>query len=107
MQGRIQGGGGTRRPPPPLKLDKIWFFGRKIVNFDTKYPKIFRASLRSAAIFLSAPLLTWNPGSAPQMFTMLTTFNRAHVLNINCGRRGRDRMVVGFTTTYAISAYHH
>jgi len=23
------------------------------------------------------------------------------------GRRGRDRMVVGFMTTYAISAYHH
>ena len=23
------------------------------------------------------------------------------------GCRGRDRMVVGFTTTYAISAYHH
>ena len=23
------------------------------------------------------------------------------------GRRGRDRMVVGFTTTYAISAYHN
>ena len=23
------------------------------------------------------------------------------------GRRRRDRMVVGFTTTYAISAYHH
>jgi len=23
------------------------------------------------------------------------------------GRRGRDRMVVGSTTTYAISAYHH
>jgi hypothetical protein len=22
-------------------------------------------------------------------------------------RRGRDRMVVGLTTTYAISAYHH
>jgi len=22
------------------------------------------------------------------------------------GRRGRDRMVVGFTTTYTISAYH-
>jgi len=22
-------------------------------------------------------------------------------------RRGRDHMVVGFTTTYAISAYHH
>jgi len=23
------------------------------------------------------------------------------------GRGGRDRMVVGFTTTYAISAFHH
>ena len=23
------------------------------------------------------------------------------------GRRGSDSMVVGFTTTYAISAYHH
>ena len=23
------------------------------------------------------------------------------------GRRGRDRMVVGFRTTYAIRAYHH
>jgi hypothetical protein len=23
------------------------------------------------------------------------------------GRHGRGRMVVGFTTTYAISAYHH
>jgi hypothetical protein len=23
------------------------------------------------------------------------------------GRRGRDRMVIRFTTTYAISAYHH
>jgi len=22
-------------------------------------------------------------------------------------RRGHDRMVVGFTTTYVISAYHH
>jgi hypothetical protein len=26
---------------------------------------------------------------------------------VDGGRRGRDRMVVGFTTTYAISAYHH
>jgi len=23
------------------------------------------------------------------------------------GRLGRDRVVVGFTTTYALSAYHH
>jgi hypothetical protein len=30
-----------------------------------------------------------------------------HFSQITGGRRGHDRMVVGFTTTYAISAYHH
>jgi len=28
-------------------------------------------------------------------------------INKRRGHYGRDRMVVGFTTTYAISAYHH
>jgi hypothetical protein len=27
--------------------------------------------------------------------------------SVGRGCRSRDRMVVGFTTTYAISAYHH
>jgi hypothetical protein len=40
-------------------------FWRKIVIFLTKYPKNFSASLRLAHFFLSAPPLTWNPGSAP------------------------------------------
>jgi len=31
----------------------------------------------------------------------------AHLYMYNRGRRGRDRMVVRFTTTYAISVYHH
>ena len=35
------------------------------------------------------------------------TSNNISVILLWCGRRGRDRMVVGFTTTYAISAYHH
>ena len=26
---------------------------------------------------------------------------------LQAGRRGRDRMVVGFTTTCVISAFHH
>jgi hypothetical protein len=34
-----------------------------------------------------------------------TTFNNISVISWRC-RRGRDRMVVEFTTTYAISAYH-
>ena len=28
-------------------------------------------------------------------------------IKIYRGHRGRDRMIVGFTTTYAISVYHH
>jgi hypothetical protein len=29
------------------------------------------------------------------------------LLHTGGGRCGRDRMVVGFTTTYAINVYHH
>ena len=35
----------------PLKLEKNMVFWRKIVIFHTKYPKQFRASLRSAIFF--------------------------------------------------------
>ena len=41
------GGGGRTRRAPPLKLEKNMFFWRKIVIFHTKYPNIFRASLRN------------------------------------------------------------
>ena len=52
-QRRIQGGGGrTRRgAPPPPKIGKKMIFWRKIVIFQTKYPKNFRASLRSVLFF--------------------------------------------------------
>jgi hypothetical protein len=43
------GGGGTRRAPPKIGKNKI--FWRKIVIFHKKYPKIFRASLRSVQFF--------------------------------------------------------
>jgi hypothetical protein len=33
--------------------------------------------------------------------------NKVYIPYIMGGRRGFDRMVVGFTTKYAISAYHH
>jgi hypothetical protein len=33
--------------------------------------------------------------------------NRMKLYTRNGDRRGHDYMVVGFTTTYAISAYHH
>jgi len=38
------------------------------------------------------------------MLKPITTIKNIKTLG---GRRGCDRMVVGFTTTYAISSYHH
>jgi hypothetical protein len=38
---------------------------------------------------------------------MFEIYLQWHSLLQGKGRRGRDRMVVGFRTTYAISAYHH
>ena len=40
---------------PPSAIGNNMIFWRKIVIFHTKYPKTFRASLRSAQFFLSAP----------------------------------------------------
>jgi 6-phosphogluconate dehydrogenase len=49
-------------------------------------------------------------------FNNITAISRQSVLLVegtgssggqHGSRRGRDRMVVGFTTAYAISAYHH
>ena len=53
QSGADPGGGalGARPPPPPLKLEKNMICWRKIMIFHTKYPKHFRASLRSAQFF--------------------------------------------------------
>jgi len=37
----------------------------------------------------------------------LKTFAHIYITVLFRNRRGRDRMVVGFTITYAINAYHH
>jgi len=41
------------------------------------------------------------------MFPKKVFISQGFVQNEQGWRRGRDRMVVGFTTTCAISAYHH
>jgi hypothetical protein len=41
---------------------------------------------------------------------LISDFKLVHLFNFVCiyrGRCGRGRMVAGFTTTYAISAYYH
>jgi len=41
------------------------------------------------------------------MWALLFHMSSINVLFANRSGRGRDRMVVGFTTIYSISAYHH
>jgi hypothetical protein len=49
-----------------------------------------------------------NPQFQVSCFVCLLLFlYNAHLSRSNRDRRGRDRMVVGFTITYAFSAYHH
>ena len=45
------GGGGSGAPVCPPKIGKNMICWHKIVIFHTKYPKIYRASLRSAQFF--------------------------------------------------------
>jgi len=49
VPGADPGGGAPGARPP--KIGKNMIFLRKIVIFHTKYPKYFRASLRSARFF--------------------------------------------------------
>ena len=57
--GEDPGGGGGGAPGAfPPKIGKDMIFLRKMVIFHTKYPKIFRASLRSAQFFKVRPPLT-------------------------------------------------
>ena len=72
--------------------------------YETELPKAKSKTLNHACFFVSE-----------KTFTQLITF-RYDVVNLflqssyfNSYRhcRGRDRMVVGFTTAYAIGAYRH
>jgi hypothetical protein len=53
-------------------------------------------------VFVLISLIRWKQ----EFFLQTSVFFKYIVLYIR-GQCGRDRYVVGFTTTYAISAYHH
>ena len=53
---------------------------------------------------------TMSPALYLQCSSLCSDFSISYWLSffdLRQGRRGRDRMVVGFTTTFAISAYHY
>ena len=121
----------SRAPP---KIGKIWFFCVKSWFFTRNTPKIFAPPSARRNFFKCAPPpLTWNPGSAPgyhhhylmtccksycfhwELRTIIILlkycwkryiFIKSHFLNKYPWTYGAA-MVVGFTTTCAISAYHH
>ena len=60
-------GGGAHPARALPKIGKNKIFWHKIVIFHTKYPKY-------GAFFLSAPPLTWNPGSAPGIYMFISLY---------------------------------
>jgi len=42
-----------------------------------------------------------------RIYIIYTYYSRSLTFILLRGRRGCDRMIVGFTNTYSISAYHH
>ena len=55
--------------------------------------------------FIHCEYDVWWCGTSKRFFVIF--YSNRYVLRIVRGCRGSDRMVVGFTTTCAISAYHH
>ena len=80
LQGGSRGGG-------LKKLEKIWFFGVKSWFSTRNTPKIFAPPSARRIFFKCAPLLTLNPGSAPDLSL---SFSTKHMVLRS------DRMVVGF-----------
>ena len=107
-------------------LEVIFFL---VVSFESLKPPhpLYCPHLQLAISHF--PILSWNPSPfSGRLLKLVPTF-RSNLkvtstiktcptpfsatplclcdYNLGSGRRGRDRMVVGFTITYAISAYHH
>jgi hypothetical protein len=84
------------------------FHGENII-LSEKYDKYdLSRILKSRWFFLtnSTSILTYIKSYHYHLFTFYI-FVITLVFIRPCGRRGCDRMIVGFTTTYAINAYHH
>ena len=63
-------GGGAHPAHAPLKLEKIWLFGVKSWFFIRNTPNIFPPPSARRNFFKCAPPpLTWNPGSALDIYS--------------------------------------
>ena len=88
----------------------LYVFFLKIYLKQSSMPDTSQTSLHKTDLVY---IFHVSPTKLPVLYICL--FIKKYFLNILnvcrtfiCrGRRGRDRMVVGFITIYAISAYHH
>ena len=64
------------------------------------HPRLLKKGFKSTAVAEFVELT-----GIVSVFMIIT--GSLHSLNTIRGRHGRDRIVVGFITTYAISAHHH
>ena len=84
---------------PPARIER-WRLRLQPYDFTVTY----RPGSNNPADYMSRHPYTEKNEKHFRHDIICTTGRRREIIR---GRRGRDRMVVGFTTTYAIGAYHH
>ena len=83
-----------------------------MIDESCKYlVQMFQSFLRRYFLHITVvfhPIRNYNDIRLDNHFIVLSVhFPAVSIQIIQGGRRGHDHMVVGFTTTCAISAYHH
>jgi hypothetical protein len=99
---------------PYIYLDDTYKRGNPNVLMVLQEERDLNCMYSNICIVLQNPhLIHTTPRVASVTVTLKPGFitnniiNLAHVSRMEAARRGRDRMVVGFMTTNAISVYHH
>jgi hypothetical protein len=69
-----------------------------VCGYNSKFDYVLFYVIIFYLCYIILALQDWTNNGVPSM---------NFVLEMLSGRRGRDRVVVGFTTTCSISAYHH
>ena len=98
-------------------FDKYWPVLQNILKYHLSYNTAMIFMLDISFLFMTLPEF-WKDWYWPLTVRVghhrinCSSWSSSHWLlyrfqTINRGRHGRVRMVVGFTTTYAISTYHH
>jgi len=106
-------GGGNRRKPPSVRpVASHWqTLSHNVVSSKPRHERVFELT---TLVVIGTDCMdeneihrqyTQNPEVVYEAFIKIIILT--YIRLFNWGRRGRDRMVIRFTTTCAIRAYHH